>query len=115
MTGAGGGVWINDTPPATLSVKGLSTALIGRRASVGSSEGRTDWPCAPGAVDNPPGGVWIDFMRRTVRDSQSIVVVPVTGSLVSPTLFSCRDADFGYRYSRDCINCDTNWILPARY
>ena len=93
----------------------FSTILIGRRATVGGSEGRTDWLCAPGAVDNPPGGVWIDFIRRTVGDSQSIVAVPVTGSLVSPTLFSHRDADFGYRYSRDCINCDTDWILPARY
>ena len=62
---------------------------------MGGSEGHTDWMCAPGAVDNPPGGVWIDFIRSTVGDSQSIVAVPVTGSLVSPTLFSCRDADFG--------------------
>ena len=60
------GVWISDTPPATLTVKGLSTVLIGHRASVGGSEGHTDWLCAPGAVDNPPGGVWIDFIRRTV-------------------------------------------------
>ena len=82
---------------------------------MGGLEGRTDWPCALGAVDNPPGGVWIDFIRRTVGDSQSIVAVPVTGSLVSPTLFSRRDADFDYRYSRYCINCDTDWILPARY
>ena len=48
-------------------------------------------------------------------DSQSIVAVPVTGSLISPTLFSRRDADFSYRYSRYCINCDMDWILPARY
>ena len=109
------GVWISDTPPATLPVMGLSTVSIGRRATVGGSEGLTDWPCAPCAVDNPPGGVWIDFIRRTVGDSQSIVVVPVTGSLVSPTLFSRRDADFAYRYSIDCINCDTDWILPAIY
>ena len=54
-------------------------------------------------------------IRRTVGDSQSIVVVPVTGSLVSPTLFSRRDADFGDRSSRDCINCDTDWILPTIY
>ena len=82
---------------------------------MGGLEGRTDWPCVPGAVGNPPGGVWIDFIRRTVGDSQSIVAVPVTGSLVSHTLFSRRDADFGHRYSRDCINCDTDWILLARY
>ena len=57
------GVCISDTPPATLTVKGFSTILIGRRASVGGLEGRTDWPCAPGAVDNLPGGIWIDFIR----------------------------------------------------
>ena len=109
------GVWISDTPPATLTVKGFSPVLIGRRASVGGSEGHTDWPCALGAVDNPPSGVWIDFIRCTVGDSQSIIAVPVTGSLVSPTLFSRRDADLSYSYSRYCINCDTDWILPAIY
>ena len=109
------GVWISDTPPATLTVQGFYLALIGCRASVGSSEGLADWPCMLGAVDNPPGGVWIDFIRRTVGDSQSIVVVPVTGSLVSPTLFSRRDADFSYRYSRFCVNCDMDWILPVGY
>ena len=109
------GVWISNTPPAALTVKGLSTVLIGRRASVGGSEGHTDWLCVPGAVDNPPGGVWIDFIRRTVGYSQSIVAVPVTGSLVSPMLFSRRDADFGYRYLTDSINCDTDWTLPAIY
>ena len=102
-------MWISDTPPAALTVKGLSTVLMG------SLEGHTDWLCAPGAVDNPSGGVWIDFIRRTVGDSQSIVAVPVTGSLVSPMLFSRRDADFGYRYLTDCINCDTDWTLPAIY
>ena len=108
-------VWISDTPLVTLSMKGFSPALIGRRASVGGSEGLADWLCTLGAVDNLPGGVWIDFIRRTVGDSQSIVAVPVTGSLVSHTLFSPWDADFSYRYSRYCINCDTDWILPARY
>ena len=48
------GVWISVAPPATLTVKGFSPALIGRRASVGGSEGFADWPCALGAVDNPP-------------------------------------------------------------
>ena len=96
-------------------MKGFSPTLIGRRASVGGSEGLADWPCALGTVDNPLGGVWIDFIRRTVGDSHSIVAVPVTGSLVSPTLFSRRDADFSYRYSIYCINCDMDWILPARY
>ena len=109
------GVWISDTPPATLAVKGFALAMIGRRASVGRSAGLADWPCILGTVDKPPGGVWIDFIRRTVGDSQSIVAMPVTGSLVSPTLFSRRDADFSYRSSRFCVNCDMDWILPAGY
>ena len=108
-------VWISDTPPATLAVKGFSLALIGRRASVGGSAGLADWPCVLGAVNNPPSGVWIDFIRCTVEDSQSIIAVPVTGSLVSPTLFSCRDANCIYGSSIFCVNCDTDWILPAGY
>ena len=86
-------MWISDTPPATLTVKGFSLTLIGRRASVGGSVGLADWLCMLGAVDNPPGGVWINFIRRTAEDSQSIVAVPVTGSLVSPTcILQGRDA-----------------------
>ena len=114
----GGGrrdVWFSDTPPVTHAVKGFSLALIGRRASVGGSVGLADWPCVLGAVDNPPGGVWIDFIRRTMEDSQSIVAAPVTGSVVSPTLFSCREANYTYRSSIFCVNSDTDWILPAWY
>ena len=66
------------------------------RKTMNDVKGFADWPCVLGAFDNPPGGVWIDFIRRTVEDSQSIVAVPVTGSLVSPTLFSCRDANCTY-------------------
>ena len=71
----------------------FSLAFIGRRASVGGLAGLADCLCVLGAIDNPPGRVWIDSIRRTVEDSQSIVAVSVTGSLVSPTLFSCRDAN----------------------
>ena len=106
-------VWISDTPPVTLTMKEFSLALIGRRASVGGSESLADWPCVLSAVDNPTGGVWIDSIRRTVGDSHPIDAVPVTGSLFSPTLFSRRDADFSYRYSRFGVNCDMDWILPA--
>ena len=66
MTVAGGVCGSAIQPLATLAVKGFSLALIGRRASVGGSAGLADWPCMLGAVDNPPGGVWIDFIRRTV-------------------------------------------------
>ena len=97
------------------SLAGFSLALIGRRASVGGSVGLADWPCVLGAVDKPPGGVWIDFIRQPLEDSQSIVAVPVTGSLVSPTLFSCRDAICTTRYSIYWIVCDTDWVLSAGY
>ena len=94
---------------------GFSLALIGRRASVGGSVGLADWPRVLGAVDKPPGGVWIDFIRQALEDSQSIVAVPVTGSLVSPTLFSCRDAICTTRYLIYWIVCDTDWVLSAGY
>ena len=82
---------------------------------VGSSVGHADWPHMLGAVDNPPGGVWIDFIRHTLEDSQSIVAVPVTGSLVSPTSFCRRDANCTGRSSIFCIVCGTDWVLPAVY
>ena len=94
---------------------GLSLALIGRRASVGGSVGLADWPRVLGAVDKPPGGVWIYFIRQAPEDSQSIVAVPVTGSLVSPTLFSCRDAICTTRSLIYWIVCGTDWVLPAGY
>ena len=50
-----------------------------------------------------------------MQDSQSIVAAPVTGSLVSPTLFSCWEANCTYRSSIVCVNYDTEWILPAGY
>ena len=108
-------VCTSDTLPAAHPAAGLSLALIGRRASVGSSVGLADWPRVLGAVDNPPGGVWIDFIRRTLEDSQSIVAVPVTVSLVSPALFSCRDTNCTDRSSIVCVNCDTDWVWPAGY
>ena len=86
-----------------------------RRASVGRSVGPADWPRVLGAVDKPPGRVWIDFIRQALEDSQSIVFVPVTGPLISPTVFSCRDADFTDRFSRYRIVCDKDWVLPAGY
>ena len=107
-------VCTSDTQPAAHPAAGLLLALICRRAFVGGSVGRADWPHALGAVDNPPGGVWIDFIRRTLEDSQSIVAVPVTGSLVPTTLFSCRDANYTDIYSI-CIVCSTDWVLPAGY
>ena len=84
------GVCTSDTPLEDCSVAGCSLTLIGHRASVGGSVGPADWPHMLGAVDKPPGGVWIGFIRQALEDSKSIVFVPVTGSLISPTMFSCR-------------------------
>ena len=77
--------------------------------------GLADWPRVLGAVDKPPGGVWIDFIRQALEESQSIVAMPVSGSLVSPTLFSCRDAICTTRSSIYWIVCGTDWVLPAGY
>ena len=103
------------TLPEPCSVEGISLTPIGRRASVGGSVGLVDWSRVLGAVDRPPGGVWIDFIRQVLEDSQSIVPVPVTGSLVSPTLFSCRDAICTTRSSIYWLVCGMDWVLPAGY
>ena len=59
-------VCTSDTPPEACSVAGTSFAPIGRWASVGGSVGLADWSRMLGAVDRPPGGVWIDFIRQTL-------------------------------------------------
>ena len=105
-----GGRWdmrISVTPPAMHAGKGLSPALIGRRTSVGGSAAPADWPCVLGPADSPPGGIWIDFIRRTVEHRQAIVAVTVTGSLDFPTLLSRRDANSIYRPWTLREYCDT--------
>ena len=69
----------------------ISLALIGHRASVGGSVGCADWSRVDGAVDILPGGIWIDYIWPGLEDGKLIDAAPVTGSLVSSTLFSCRD------------------------
>ena len=76
------------------------------RASVGGSVGLADWPRVLGAVDRPPGGVWIDFIRQALEDSQSIVA----GSLVSPILFSCWVLDSG----QSCGHLSSAGTVPLR-
>ena len=92
-----------------------SLALIGRRASVGGSVSHDDWSRVIGAVDTSPGGVWIDYIRQALGDSQSIVAAPVTGSLVCSILFSCRDITWTARSSLRRTVCGTDWVLPAGY
>ena len=108
-------VCTRDTAPEACSAGRILLTLIGHRASVGGSVSHADWSHVIGAVDMSPGGVWIDYIKQALGDSQSIVAVPVTGSLVSPTLFSCRDAICTARSSIYWIVCGTDWVLPAGY
>ena len=84
-------VCICGTPLGSFSAGRISFALIGRRSSGGGSVGCADWSRVDGVVDISPGGFWIDFIRPGLENGQSIVAAPVTGSLVSSTLFGCRD------------------------
>ena len=90
-------------------------ALIGHRASVGGSVGCADWSLVDGAVDISPGGFWIDYIRPGLEDGQSIVATPVTGSLVSSTLFSCRDVFCTAGSTFNWTFCGMYWVLPAGY
>ena len=101
--------------PETCSAGGISLTLIGHRASVGGSVSHADWSRVIGAVDTSPGGVWIDYIRQALGDSQSIVAVPVTGSLVCSILFSCRDITWTARSSLSRTVGGTDWVLPAGY
>ena len=103
------------TRPEACSAGRISLALIGRRASVGGSVSHAGWSRVIGAVDTSPGGVWIDYIRQALGDSQSIDAVPVTGSLVSPTLFSCRDVICTARSLLYWTIWGTDWVLPAGY
>ena len=61
--------------PAMHARMEIYPTLIGRRASVGGSAAPSDWLCVLGPADEPPGGIWIGFIRRTVEHGQSIVAV----------------------------------------
>ena len=101
--------------PATFSAGRISLTLIGHRASVGGSVNHADWSRVNGTVESSPGGVWIDYIGQALGDSQSIVAVPVTGSLVCSILFSCRDITWTARSSLHWTVCGTDWVLPAGY
>ena len=103
------------TPPGAFSAGRISLTLIGHRAYVGGSVGCADWSGMDGAVDISPGGFWIDYIRPGLEDGQSIVTAPVTGSLVSSTLFSCRDVYYTARSGLILTFCGKDWVLPAGY
>ena len=98
-----------------LSAGRISLALIGHRASVGGSVGCADWSRVDGAVDISPGGFWVDYIRPGLEDGQSIVAAPVTGSLVSSTLFNCRDVFCTAGSTLNWTFCGTDWVLLAGY
>ena len=101
--------------PGVFSAGRISLALIGQRASVGGSVGCADWSHVDGAVDISPGGFWIHYIRQGLEDGQSIVAAPVTGSLVSSILFSCRDVFCTAGSTLNWTFCGTDWVLPAGY
>ena len=89
-----GGVWdmqSRATRPVTHVETVMYPMVIGLRAAVGSSGAKSDWLGALGPADGPPGGIWIGFIRRTIKPEQSIVAVTVTWSLKFPTIASRRE------------------------
>ena len=81
-TGARRCVCTRGTPLGVFSVGRISLTVIGRRASVGSSLGCSDWSCVDCEVDFSPGGVWIGYIRLGLEDGTLIDAAPVTGSLI---------------------------------
>ena len=79
------------TPPGICSAGRNLWLLIGRRASGGGSGGHTEIARVIGAVDMSADGIWIASIKKALGASQLVVAAPVTGSLVSISLFSPRD------------------------
>ena len=75
--------------------------------------GCSDWPCLDCAVDFSPGGVWIGYIRPGLEDGSLIDAALVTGSLVSSTLFSCRDVYCTAGFSSIWTFCGTDCVLLA--
>ena len=82
---------------------------------MGGSVGYADWSHVDGVVDISPGGIWIDYIRSGLEDGKSIDAAPVTGSLVSSTLFRCRDVFCTAGSTLNWTFCGTDWVLPAGY
>ena len=80
---------------------------------MGGSASCADWPCLDCAVDFSPGGVWIGYIRTGQEDGSLIDAAPVTGSLVSSTLFSFRDVYCTAGFSSYWTFCDTDCVLLA--
>ena len=59
-----------------------------------------------------PGGVWIGYIRPGLEDVLLIDAAPVTGSLVSSTLFGCRDMYCTAWYGL-CLACWMSIVSPS--
>ena len=106
-------VCICGTPPGVFSAGRISLTLIGCRACVGGSVSCSGWPCLDCVVDFLPGGAWIGYIRPGLEDGSLIDAAPVTGSLVSSTLFSCRDEYCTAGFSSYWTFCGTDCVLLA--
>ena len=106
-TGARRCVCTRGTPLRVFFAGRISLTLIGHRASVGGSVICSDWSRVDCTVDISPGGIWIDYIRPGLEDG--------TGSLVSSTLFSCRDVFCTAGFTSNWTFCGTDWVLPAGY
>ena len=80
---------------------------------MGGSVSCSDWPSLDCAVDFSPGGVWIGYIRPGLEDVLLINAAPVTGSLVSTTLFGCRDVYCTAGLSSYWTFCGTDCVLLA--
>ena len=68
-----------------------------------------------GAVDMSAGGIWITYIKKALGASQLVVAAPVTGSLVSISLFSPRDITETLGFPRKWTAGDTDWVLQAGF
>ena len=114
-----GGIWdmqSSATRPVTHAEMVMYPTVISLRAAVGGSAAKSDWLGALGPVDGPPGGIWIGFIRHTIKPEQSIVALIVTRSLKFPTIASRRKTDRFYRNStlRDCGKTAWSLLLLCR-
>ena len=103
------------TPPGICSAGRNLRHLIGRRASGGGSGGHTEIARAIGAVDVSAGGIGIAYIKKALGASQLVVSAPVTGSLVSISLFSPRDITETVGFPRKWTAGDTDWVLQAGF
>ena len=60
-------------------------------------------------------GIWIAYIKKALGASQLVVAAPVTGSLVSISLFSPRDINETVGFPRKLTAGHTDWVLQAGF